>query len=137
MTGFAPGTSLPKGAVVTPPCALRQTTWGSNPARRAARACARSNLLKCALHGEDPNWGRILSVAGTTTATFAPDQVDVMLNGVVIARNGSIGDDRSLVDMSGRTVVIEIDLKAGEHAASVWTNDLTATYVHENSAYST
>jgi glutamate N-acetyltransferase/amino-acid N-acetyltransferase len=102
-----------------------------------ARACARSNLLKCALHGQDPNWGRILSAAGTTTATFAPDQVDVMLNGVVIARNGSIGDDRSLVDMSGRTVVIEIDLKAGEHTASVWTNDLTATYVHENSAYST
>lgn len=101
-----------------------------------ARACARSNLLKCALHGEDPNWGRILSAAGTTNAEFSPDQVDVILNGVTIARGGSIGDDRSLVDMSGRQIEIVIDLNAGEHSASVWTNDLTAAYVHENSAYS-
>lgn len=102
-----------------------------------ARACARSNLLKCALHGEDPNWGRILSAAGTTSADFDPHHVDVTLNGVVIARSGSIGDDRSLVDMSGREITIEIDLHAGTHAATVWTNDLTAAYVHENSAYST
>lgn len=106
-------------------------------ALEVARACARSNLLKCALHGEDPNWGRILSAAGTTAALFQPDQVDVVLNGIVIARGGSIGEDRSAVDMTGRQVAIEIDLKAGSHAASVWTNDLTAAYVHENSAYST
>jgi len=101
-----------------------------------ARACARSNLLKCALHGEDPNWGRILSAAGTTQAQFEPDQVDVRLNGITIARNGAIGDDRSLVDMRGREIMIEIDLRAGEHSGTVWTNDLTASYVHENSAYS-
>lgn len=102
-----------------------------------ARACARSNLLKCALHGEDPNWGRILSAAGTTSAHFDPNQVNVTLNGVMIARGGSIGDDRAAVDMSGREIEIIIDLKAGANSATVWTNDLTAAYVHENSAYST
>lgn len=105
-------------------------------ALEVARAVSRSNLLKCAIHGEDPNWGRILSAAGTTSANFEPDEVDVALNGVWIARNGAAGDDRSLVDMKGREVLIEIDLKAGDHQASIWTNDLTAMYVHENSAYS-
>lgn len=106
-------------------------------ALEVARACARSNLLKCALHGEDPNWGRILSAAGTTHAQFDPTRVNVELNGVMIARSGSIGDDRSGVDMSGREIAIVIDLNAGEDSATVWTNDLTAAYVHENSAYST
>lgn len=106
-------------------------------ALEVARACARSNLLKCALHGEDPNWGRILSATGTTSARFEPSKVDVRLNGITIARGGAIGEDRSLVDMSGREIAIEIDLAAGEKQATVWTNDLTAAYVHENSAYST
>lgn len=102
-----------------------------------ARACARSNLLKCALHGGDPNWGRILSAAGTSSAHFEPTDVDVSLNGVMIARNGAIGDDRDAVDMTGRQIDITIDLKAGHSRATIWTNDLTAAYVHENSAYST
>jgi glutamate N-acetyltransferase / amino-acid N-acetyltransferase len=102
-----------------------------------ARAVARSNLLKCALHGEDPNWGRVLSAVGTTRAAFEPDEIDVAFGGVWVCRAGSIGDDRAKVDLSGRDVVIRIDLHAGSASADVWTNDLTAAYVHENSAYST
>ena len=103
----------------------------------AARSVARSNLLKCAIHGEDPNWGRILSAVGTTDAAFEPEQVDVAINGVWVARGGGVGDPRAGVDMSGRMVRIVIDLGAGTESATVWTNDLTADYVHENSAYST
>ncbi|AXI81723.1 bifunctional glutamate N-acetyltransferase/amino-acid acetyltransferase ArgJ [Peterkaempfera bronchialis] len=102
-----------------------------------ARTVARNNLLKCALHGEDPNWGRVLSAIGTTAAAFDPDQLDVAINGVWVCKGGQTGDDRSLVDMSAREVVITADLHAGTAEATVWTNDLTADYVHENSAYST
>ncbi|MER5639836.1 bifunctional glutamate N-acetyltransferase/amino-acid acetyltransferase ArgJ [Kitasatospora sp. NPDC002227] len=102
-----------------------------------ARTVARNNLLKCALHGEDPNWGRVLAAIGTTSAAFDPDRLDVAINGIWVCRNGSVGEDRDLVDMTGREIVITADLHAGQAAASVWTNDLTADYVHENSAYST
>lgn len=102
-----------------------------------ARAVSRSNLLKCAIHGEDPNWGRVLSAIGTTSATFEPGRVDVAINGVWVCRAGGVGDDRSLVDLSGRDAVITIDLGAGDACATLWTNDLTADYVHENSAYAT
>jgi glutamate N-acetyltransferase/amino-acid N-acetyltransferase len=102
-----------------------------------ARAVARSNLLKCAIHGEDPNWGRVLSAIGTTSAAFESDRVDVAINDVWICRGGAAGDSRDLVDMSARTVRIRVDLSAGDSQATVWTNDLTADYVHENSAYST
>ena len=106
-------------------------------ALEVARAIARSNLLKCAIHGEDPNWGRVLSAIGTTSAAFASDEVDVAINGVAVCRGGAAGDPRDLVDMSERTVRITVDLGAGSAEATVWTNDLTADYVHENSAYST
>jgi glutamate N-acetyltransferase/amino-acid N-acetyltransferase len=102
----------------------------------AGRAVSRANLVKCAIHGEDPNWGRILAELGMTDARFEPDAVDVAINGVWVCRDGATGDDRDLVDMSGRQVVITIDLRAGDASATVWTNDLTAAYVHENSAYS-
>jgi glutamate N-acetyltransferase/amino-acid N-acetyltransferase len=101
-----------------------------------ARSIARNNLLKCAIHGEDPNWGRVLSAIGTTGAAFEPDALDVAINGVWVCRGGSVGEDRDLVDMKDREVVIVADLHAGDAAATVWTNDLTADYVHENSAYS-
>ena len=103
----------------------------------AARAVSRSNLLKCAIHGEDPNWGRILSAVGTTDVTFEPDAIDVAINGVLVCRDGAALGDRSAVDMSGREVTLTIDLRAGNAEATLWTNDLTAMYVHENSAYST
>ncbi len=103
----------------------------------AARAVSRSNLLKCAIHGEDPNWGRILSAVGTTDAAFEPDAIDVAINGVLVCRDGAAFGDRNEVDMSGREVTITIDLRVGDAGATLWTNDLTAMYVHENSAYST
>ncbi|WP_242911221.1 bifunctional glutamate N-acetyltransferase/amino-acid acetyltransferase ArgJ [Actinomadura terrae] len=101
------------------------------------RSIARNNLLKCAIHGEDPNWGRVLSAVGTTDAVFDPDRINVAINGVWVCRNGSFGDDRDRVDLRPRDVTITVDLSAGSAAATVWTTDLTAEYVHENSAYST
>ncbi|MGY1454931.1 bifunctional glutamate N-acetyltransferase/amino-acid acetyltransferase ArgJ [Streptomyces sp. SS8] len=100
------------------------------------RSIARNNLLKCAVHGEDPNWGRVLSAIGTTSAAFEPDRLNVAINGVWVCRDGSVGEDRELVDMRYREVRITADLAAGEESAVIWTNDLTADYVHENSAYS-
>jgi glutamate N-acetyltransferase/amino-acid N-acetyltransferase len=110
-----------------------------------ARAVARSNLFKAAVFGNDPNWGRVLSAVGTvpeSAAAFAADEVDVSINGVMVCRAGGVGEDRALVDLaSAREVRVEIDLHAaapgGGAEATVWTNDLTHAYVHENSAYST
>jgi glutamate N-acetyltransferase/amino-acid N-acetyltransferase len=99
------------------------------------RSIARNNLLKCAVHGEDPNWGRVLSAIGTTSAAFEPDRLGVAINGVWVCKNGSVGEDRALVDMTGREVAITVDLAAGADRAVIWTNDLTADYVHENSEY--
>jgi glutamate N-acetyltransferase / amino-acid N-acetyltransferase len=101
------------------------------------RACARNNLLKCALFGGDPNWGRILAAVGTADAQFDPMNVDVSLNGVMVARSSGPGDDRSLVDLSGGNIEIVIDLKSGNAIAEIMTNDLSHDYVHENSAYAT
>jgi glutamate N-acetyltransferase/amino-acid N-acetyltransferase len=106
-------------------------------ATTVARAVARSNLLKCAINGEDPNWGRVLAAVGTTDATFEPERLAVSLGGVWVCRDGAAAEDRTKVDLSGRLVTIVIDLAAGDDEATVWTNDLTAAYVHENSAYST
>ncbi|WP_448612904.1 bifunctional glutamate N-acetyltransferase/amino-acid acetyltransferase ArgJ [Modestobacter sp. URMC 112] len=103
----------------------------------AGRACARNNLLKTALFGNDPNWGRVLAAIGTTDAAFAPDQVDVTINGVTVCRGGAIGDPREGVDLTGRAITIDVDLRAGAEEATIWTNDLSLAYVHENSAYST
>ncbi len=101
------------------------------------RAVARSALLKCAIFGEDPNWGRVLAAAGTTGAAFAPHAVDVSFNEVQVCRGGAPGQDRSLVRFEGRDVRILVDLHEGAARAVVLTNDLTTVYVHENSAYST
>ncbi|MFJ3859609.1 bifunctional glutamate N-acetyltransferase/amino-acid acetyltransferase ArgJ [Streptomyces sp. NPDC090085] len=100
------------------------------------RSIARNNLLKCAIHGEDPNWGRVLSAIGTTRAAFDPDRLNVAINGVWVCKNGSVGEDRDLVSMKDREVRITADLSHGTESAVIWANDLTAEYVHENSAYS-
>ncbi|GAA2203098.1 bifunctional glutamate N-acetyltransferase/amino-acid acetyltransferase ArgJ [Sinomonas flava] len=105
-------------------------------AETVSRAVARSNLFKTAIFGKDPNWGRVLSAVGTTDAAFEPDSLNVSINGVQICQNGGIGQDRSLVDLEPREVLVEIDLAAGDAEATIWTNDLTHDYVHENSAYS-
>jgi glutamate N-acetyltransferase/amino-acid N-acetyltransferase len=104
-------------------------------ALQVGRAVARSNLFKCAIFGRDPNWGRILAAVGTTGAAFDPADLDVALNDVWVCRSSGPGDDRELVDLAGRDVTVTVDLKAGDAQATVWTNDLTCAYVHENSAY--
>jgi len=100
-----------------------------------ARSIARNNLLKCAFYGEDPNWGRVLSAVGTTNARFEPDELSVALNGVWVCRRGGVGEDRELCDLSDRHIHLVVDLSAGSETVTVWTNDLTNEYVHENSAY--
>ena len=105
-------------------------------ALEVGRSVARNNLVKCAVFGDDPNWGRILAAVGTTSARFEPTSLDVEINGVQVCRAGGVGADRSLVDLSAREVHVRIDLHAGGEVATVWTNDLTHDYVHENSAYS-
>jgi glutamate N-acetyltransferase/amino-acid N-acetyltransferase len=102
-----------------------------------ARSVARSNLFKAAVFGGDPNWGRVLASVGTTSASFDPLDLDVAINGTYVCRSSAPGDDPAEVDLSGRAVEVLIDLKAGAAEATVWTNDLTHRYVHENSAYST
>ena len=106
-------------------------------ALEVARSVARNNLFKCAIFGNDPNWGRVLAAVGTTKAAFDPRRLDVHMNGIQVCRSGGVGEDRSLVDLGQREVHVLVDLHAGTENATVWTNDLTHDYVHENSAYST
>jgi glutamate N-acetyltransferase/amino-acid N-acetyltransferase len=98
---------------------------------------ARSNLFKCAVFGEDPNWGRVLASVGTTSAQFDVFAVDVHFNGVQVCRAGAQFEDPAKVEFNGRDVRVLIDLHAGSETATIRTNDLTTGYVHENSAYST
>jgi len=104
---------------------------------QVARACARNNLLKCAIFGGDPNWGRVLAAVGTAQAQLNPLDIDVTLNGVEVARSSAPFVDRNQVSFSGRLVTIDINLKLGSAQATVFTNDLSHDYVHENSAYAT
>ena len=104
---------------------------------QVARACARSNLLKCAIFGGDPNWGRVLAAVGTARVPLNPLDIDVTLNGIAVAKSSAPFADRSQVSFTGRLVTIDIDLKLGKASATVFTNDLSHDYVHENSAYAT
>jgi glutamate N-acetyltransferase / amino-acid N-acetyltransferase len=109
---------------------------GEADAVEVGRTVARNNLVKTAMFGNDPNWGRILAAVGTTSAAFQPDRVDVAINDVWICKGGAAAEDRSKVDLSGRDVKITVNLREGEMAATIWTTDLSHAYVHENSAYS-
>lgn len=100
------------------------------------RSVARSNLFKAAVFGKDPNWGRVLASMGTTQAAFDPADLDVAMNGVWVCRASTPAEDPAGVDLTPREVSVTIDLKSGDERATVWTNDLTHAYVHENSAYS-
>jgi glutamate N-acetyltransferase/amino-acid N-acetyltransferase len=106
-------------------------------ALEVARTIARNNLFKCAVFGNDPNWGRVLAAVGTTRAAFDPARLAVTMNGVQVCRDGGVGEDRGLVDLTPRHTHVVVDLHEGQAHATVWTNDLTHDYVHENSAYST
>jgi glutamate N-acetyltransferase/amino-acid N-acetyltransferase len=101
------------------------------------RAIARNNLLKCALFGNDPNWGRVLAAVGTTSAAFEPDRLDVTINEVEVCRAGAAGEPRERVDLTGRAVTIAVELHAGTASSAVQTTDLSHDYVDTNSAYST
>ncbi len=114
---------------------------GEDAAVAVARTVTRSNLFKAAVFGNDPNWGRILSAVGTVpeeVAAYDVDEVDVAINGVLVCKGGGAHEPRDHVRMAGRREVdVVVDLHAGPAEATVWTNDLTHDYVHENSAYST
>ena len=99
------------------------------------RSVARNNLFKAAIFGNDPNWGRVLAAIGTTNAAFDPYDVDVSMNGVRVCSQGAPDRPRAEVDLTPRAVSLVIDLKVGDASATIWTNDLTHDYVHENSAY--
>jgi glutamate N-acetyltransferase/amino-acid N-acetyltransferase len=99
------------------------------------RSVARNNLFKAAIFGNDPNWGRVLAAIGTTKAPFDPYLVDVSMNGVRVCHAGRPDAPRELVDLTPRATHVLIELHAGEASATIWTNDLTHDYVHENSAY--
>jgi glutamate N-acetyltransferase/amino-acid N-acetyltransferase len=104
-----------------------------------ARAIARSNLFKTAMAGNDPNWGRVLAAAGTVppeVCPYQPEQVDVVINGVMVCHGGGVGEPRENVNLTARQVDIDVRLHAGQAAATVWTNDLTHEYVHINADYS-
>lgn len=102
-----------------------------------ARACARNNLLKCAIFGADPNWGRVLAAVGTANAQMDALNIDVILNGVHVARESAPFEDKNKVSFTDRLVNLEVHLNVGSATATVMTNDLSHDYVEENSAYST
>ncbi|GAB3604326.1 bifunctional glutamate N-acetyltransferase/amino-acid acetyltransferase ArgJ [Microbacterium aureliae] len=100
------------------------------------RSVARNNLFKAAVFGNDPNWGRVLAAIGTTGAAFDPYDVDVWMNGVRVCTAGGPDRPREDVDLTPRATSVLIDLRVGAEQATIFTNDLTHDYVHENSAYS-
>ncbi len=108
-----------------------------NEAVEVARACARNNLLKCAIFGADPNWGRVLAAVGTADAQMDALNIDVILNGIHVAKQSAPFEDKNKVSFAERLVSLEVNLNVGSASATVMTNDLSHDYVHENSAYST
>ncbi len=125
-----------EGSTKTVAIAIKNAATESD-AVEVARACARNNLLKCAIFGGDPNWGRVLAAVGTSRAHLNPLDIDVTLNGVKVAKSSAPFEDRNKVTFENRLVTIEVDLKVGSSNATVFTNDLSHDYVHENSAYAT
>jgi glutamate N-acetyltransferase/amino-acid N-acetyltransferase len=125
-----------EGSTKTVVIAIKNAASESD-AVEVARACARNNLLKCAIFGGDPNWGRVLAAVGTARAHLNPLDIDVTLNGVQVAKSSAPFEDRNKVSFEKRLVTIEVDLKVGSFSATVFTNDLSHDYVHENSAYAT
>ena len=125
-----------EGSTKTVAIAIKNAASESE-AVEVARACARNNLLKCAIFGGDPNWGRVLAAVGTAKVAMNPLDIDVTLNGVKVAQSSAPFEDRNKVSFENRLVTVEVDLKIGSSNATVFTNDLSHDYVHENSAYAT
>ncbi len=127
---------MAKGAGMLAPQLATMLVVLTTDAVEVGRSVARSNLFKAAVFGNDPNWGRVLASIGTTSAAFDPADLDVAMNGVWVCRSSTPHADPATVDLAPREVTVTIDLKSGNAGATVWTNDLTHAYVHENSAYS-
>ena len=101
-----------------------------------ARTVARDSLVKTALFGSDPNWGRVAAAVGYSDAAVDPDRLDVTINGVLLCRGAVVAGDRNDVDLKGEDVFVEIALGLGLGTADILTTDLSYAYVEENSAYS-
>ncbi|WP_435121685.1 bifunctional glutamate N-acetyltransferase/amino-acid acetyltransferase ArgJ [Amycolatopsis thermoflava] len=100
------------------------------------RTVAEDNLVKTALFGSDPNWGRVAMAVGRAQAEIDPGALSISINGVTLFANGTTAADRSAADLSGRAIEIVIDLGVGASEATIFTTDLSHAYVEENSAYS-
>lgn len=105
-----------------------------------ARTVARDALVKTAMFGSDPNWGRVAAAVGYADAAVDPERLDVTINGVLLCKGAVVAGDRADCDLSGKDVLIEVELGlsggADGHAAEIRTTDLSHAYVEENSAYS-
>jgi glutamate N-acetyltransferase/amino-acid N-acetyltransferase len=109
-------------------------------ARRAAKAIANSLLVKTAVHGGDPNWGRLIAVAGRAGVAFDLARAAVRIGGVVLFENGRPHDEaapEAAVHLAGREIELQVNLGAGMAASTVWTCDLSADYVRINAEYRT
>jgi glutamate N-acetyltransferase/amino-acid N-acetyltransferase len=109
-------------------------------ARQVARTIANSPLVKTAVHGADPNWGRIVAAAGRSGVAFNINALSVHVGGTVLFENGRPHDDLAPVaaqHLKGKTIQIDVSLGSGPASATVWTCDLSAEYVRINGEYRT
>nr|WP_101950032.1 bifunctional glutamate N-acetyltransferase/amino-acid acetyltransferase ArgJ [Mycobacterium sp. 3519A] len=102
----------------------------------AARVVARDSLVKTALFGSDPNWGRVLAAVGMAPVTLDAERISVSFNGSPVCIDGTGAPGAREVDLSGADIDVTIDLGVGSARASIRTTDLSHGYVEENSAYS-
>jgi glutamate N-acetyltransferase/amino-acid N-acetyltransferase len=111
-----------------------------NDARLMARVIANSPLVKCAMHGNDPNWGRIVSAAGMCGAKFDPDKATLTLQGTKVFRNGTpLKFEAAKVSeaLKAQEVIADLTCGLGKFDATVWTCDLSKDYVTINADYHT
>jgi glutamate N-acetyltransferase/amino-acid N-acetyltransferase len=109
-------------------------------ARRAAKAIANSLLVKTAIHGGDPNWGRLIAVAGRANVAFELSRAVVMIGSTMLFKNGRPYDDAAAEAaeyLKGTEIEISVGLGAGAASSTVWTCDLSAEYVRINAEYRT
>lgn len=106
-------------------------------AKDAARVIGRDNLFKCAMFGSDPNWGRVLAAVGMAPVEMDPEKINVSFNGSPVCVNSTGAPGAREVDLSGADIAVEVDLAVGEGRATVWTTDLSYSYIEINSEYST
>jgi len=113
--------------------------WDRKDARRIARAIARSPLVKTAIYGEDPYWGRILAAIGSTRVKFKPERLELSIQGITIFKNLSpLPVEKELKEkLKDKEIIIEVNLNHGPHSLTFWSCDLTEEYVRINAHYHT